>query len=246
MRNIKVVLEYEGTAYSGFQVQANANTVQEQIEAALQKLTKEQIRIVASGRTDAGVHAMGQVINFFTNSNIPAEKFAPALNTWLPKDIRALESSEEDQNFHARFSAKWKTYRYLILNREAPSALLRNLAHWVPDKLDIALMRLGACELVGTHDFRAFMASGSSVVTTVRTVTESEIRTLESEDLIEFRITADGFLYNMVRIIVGTLIEIGRGKLDPSVIKRMLDTGDRSLGGPTAPAKGLYLVRVTY
>lgn len=246
MRNIKVVLEYEGTAYSGFQVQTNAKTIQEQVEVALKELTGENIRIVGSGRTDAGVHARGQVISFFTNSRIPADRFAPALNSCLPADIRALESAEAAQDFHARFSAREKTYRYLILNRRAPSALLRNLAYWIPERLDIKAMDLCAEELVGTHDFRAFMSTGSLVKTTVRTVIESRVQRLGDEGLVEFRITANGFLYNMVRIMAGTLIQIGLRRLDPGVIRQMLKTGNRDLGGPTAPARGLYLESVRY
>lgn len=188
---------------------------------------------------------MGQVISFFTSSRIPADRFAQALNSRLPSDIRALESAEVADCFHARFSAQAKTYRYLILNRPAPSALLRNLSYWIPEKLDMEVMDSCARELIGAHDFRAFMSSGSSVKTTVRTVIQCGFRVC-GDDLIEFRISADGFLYNMVRIIVGTLIQIGLGRLDPVVIRQMLETGNRDLGGPTAPARGLYLESVRY
>jgi tRNA pseudouridine38-40 synthase len=246
MRNIKVVLEYEGTAYSGFQVQANANTIQAQIESALNALTGEEIRIVGSGRTDSGVHAKGQVISFRTCSRIPADRFAAALNSHLPRDIRALASSEEEQQFHARLSAKGKTYCYRILNRPAPSAILRNLVYWIPDRLDIEAMNRCAQQLVGTHDFRAFMSTGSDVGTTVRTVKTCAVSVDPDQQIVEIRICADGFLYNMVRIIAGTLVEIGKGRLPEDSILRMLETGNRDLGGPTAPARGLYLEQVEY
>ncbi|NLU43182.1 MAG: tRNA pseudouridine(38-40) synthase TruA [Firmicutes bacterium] len=246
MRNIKVVLEYEGTAYAGFQVQANANTIQAQIESALNALTGEEIRIVGSGRTDSGVHAKGQVINFHTCSRIPADRFAAALNTRLPRDIRALESSEESPQFNARFSVKSKTYCYRILNRPAPSALLRNLAYWVPDILDIEAMNRCAQQLVGAHDFRAFRSTGSDVESTVRTVTACTVEADSEQQTVDIRVCADGFLYNMVRIIAGTLIEIGKGRLPEDTILKMLESGERNLGGPTAPARGLYLEHVVY
>lgn len=246
MRNIKVVLEYEGTAYAGFQVQANANTIQAQIESALNALTGEEIRIVGSGRTDSGVHAKGQVINFHTCSRIPADRFAAALNTRLPRDIRALESSEESPQFNARFSVKSKTYCYRILNRPAPSALLRNLAYWVPDILDIEAMNRCAQQLVGAHDFRAFRSTGSDVESTVRTVTACTVEADSEQQTVDIRVCADGFLYNMFRIIAGTLIEIGKGRLPEDTILKMLESGERNLGGPTAPARGLYLEHVVY
>jgi tRNA pseudouridine38-40 synthase len=246
MRNIMVVLEYEGTAYSGFQLQDNANTIQAQVESALKTLTREEIRIVGSGRTDAGVHARGQVISFRTCSRIPGDRFAPALNSCLPRDIRALESREVDLQFHARFSAKGKQYCYQILNRPSPSAILRNLAFWVPDQLDADAMAESAGWLVGTHDFRAFMSTGSSVATTTRTVTMSCVEVDPREHLVLIRVRADGFLYNMVRIIAGTLIEVGKGRLPRGVVLDMLESGNRDLGGPTAPARGLYLEHVWY
>ncbi len=246
MRTIKVVLEYEGTAYAGFQVQANANTIQAQIESALNSLTDEEIRIVGSGRTDSGVHAKGQVISFHTCSRIPADRFAVALNTRLPRDIRALESREESSQFNARFCTKSKTYCYRILNRPAPSAILRNLAYWVPDRLDTEAMGRCAQQLVGTYDFRAFRSTGSDVESTVRTVTVCSVDTDSEQQIVDIRISADGFLYNMVRIIAGTLIEIGKGRLPEGTILRMLESGDRNLGGPTAPARGLYLEQVEY
>jgi tRNA pseudouridine38-40 synthase len=246
MRNIKVVLEYDGTAYSGFQVQANANTIQAQIESALNTLTGEEIRIVGSGRTDAGVHAKGQVINFHTCSRIPADRFAAALNSRLPRDIRALASSEERPQFNARFCAKSKTYCYRILNRPAPSAILRNFVYWVADTLDIEAMNRCAQQLVGTHDFRAFMSSGSEVGSTVRTVTACTVCVDGDQQTVDIRVCADGFLYNMVRIIAGTLIEIGKRRLPEDTILRMLESSERNLGGPTAPARGLYLEHVEY
>lgn len=244
MRNIRLIIEYDGTNYHGWQSQVNAAAVQDVIAGALRKLTGEDTKLSGAGRTDAGVHAYGQVANFQTDSRIPAEKFSYAINSMLPGDIVIKSSDEVGLDFHSRFSARGKKYKYLIYNDIHPSALLRNRAYHISDKLDfVAMQNAGPC-FVGTHDFSAFRASGSSVESSVRTVTD--IRLEKQGDLIEMSIAADGFLYNMVRIIAGTLVEVGTGKKLPKDIPEIIGSGDRSRAGKTAPAHGLYLVEVYF
>lgn len=257
MRNIKLVIEYDGTNYHGWQSQTNALTVQQVIERAIQKLTGEECRLVGSGRTDVGVHALGQVANFHTGSRIPADRFACALNSVLPDDIVIRHSEEVDSDFHSRYSAKGKKYRYLIYNSKYPSALLRNRACHVQYPLDFGLMKEAASYFLGTHDFSAFRASGSSTKTSVRTIThvlfrEKDCGSFPGGDapffgrLFEFEVAGDGFLYNMVRIMAGTLIEVGAGKIAPGSIPEIIESRDRKRAGKTAPAHGLYLVEVYY
>lgn len=245
-RNIKLVLEYDGTIYHGWQSQQGSGmpTIQDALEEALRKLTKEDIRTVSSGRTDAGVHALGHVANFSTASRIPAEAWAPALNSLLPADIRILASEEVTPDFHARFSAKGKQYRYLVLARRAPSALRRNHAWHVDRKLNLAAMRRSAAVLVGKHDFSAFRSAGCSAKTPVRKLKALTIK--KKGDLIEFILEADAFLMHMARNIVGTLVEAGLGRFTPDDVRRILRSRDRKQAGKTAPAHGLYLVAVWY
>lgn len=245
MRNIKLTIEFDGTDYHGWQSQTNAITVQDVVTAAVFTLTGEGCCLAGSSRTDAGVHAQGFVCNFHTLSSIPADKFAFALNTLLPDDIVIKGSEEVSDDFHARFSAKGKTYRYQIYNSVFPSALLRYRAYHVYYPLDIDAMRNAAGFFVGTHDFYAFSAAGGSAKTTVRTITGATVTSLGG-DLIEFSITGDGFLYNMVRIIAGTLIEVGIGRLKSIDIPGLIAGLDRKKAGRTAPAHGLYLVEVYY
>jgi tRNA pseudouridine38-40 synthase len=245
-RNIKLVLEYDGTNYHGWQSQQGSGmpTIQDALEEALRKLTKEDIRTVSSGRTDAGVHARGHVANFLTESRIPAEAWAPALNSLLPAGIRVLASEEVTPDFHARFSAKGKQYKYLILARRAPSALRRNHAWHVDRKLNLAAMRRVAGVLVGKHDFSAFRSAGCSAKTPVRTLKALTIK--KKGDLVEFTLEADAFLMHMARNIVGTLTEVGLGRFSPDDVRRILRSRDRSAAGRIAPAHGLYLVTVFY
>jgi tRNA pseudouridine38-40 synthase len=245
-RNIKLSLEYDGTNYHGWQSQQGSGmpTIQDALEEALRKLTKEDIRTVSSGRTDAGVHALGHVANFSTASRIPAEAWAPALNSLLPADIRILASEEVTPDFHARFSAKRKQYRYLVLARRAPSALRRNHAWHVDRKLNLAAMRRSAPVLVGKHDFSAFRSAGCSAKTPVRKLKALTIK--KKGDLIEFILEADAFLMHMARNIVGTLVEAGLGRFTPDDVRRILRSRDRKQAGKTAPAHGLYLVAVWY
>lgn len=245
-RNIKLILEYDGTNYHGWQSQAGSNrpTVQETVERAIRELSHEEAGLYSSGRTDAGVHALGHVANFTTTMTMPPEAWAPALNHLLPFDIRVLRTEEVAPDFHARYSASGKTYQYVILNRHAPSALHRNRAWHIPKKLNLPAMRRAAEYLVGTHDFSAFRASACSAKNPIRTLKSLVIE--KQDDFVEIVLEADAFLQYMARNIVGSLIEVGLGRLPSRTIKDILLSHDRTRAGRTAPARGLYLVRVTY
>ncbi len=244
MRNIKLLIEYEGTKYHGWQSQINALAIQDVIRNALKKLTGEDINLTGSSRTDVGVHAFGQVANFTTESSIPADKFSHALNAVLPGDIVIKGSEETDMDFHSRYNSKGKKYRYLIHNSIYPSALLRNRAFHVKYDLDVDIMDKASKYFIGEHDFSAFKSTGSSVKSSVRTIIEATVS--KSGDIIEFEIAGNGFLYNMVRIITGTLVEVGIGKLKAEDIEGIIKSKDRRQAGKTAPAHGLYLVEVYY
>lgn len=250
MRNLRLVLQYEGTDFHGFQRQRNALTVQEVIEEKLARITGETVRVNAAGRTDAGVHATGQVINFRTACAIPAERVALAVNNLPPYSVLARRSAEAPEAFHARFDARTRSYRYLIW-RGAASPFLRRYAWRIPivntaerNRLDLDRMRQGAHSLLGEHDFAAFCAAGVEVATTVRRIDRLLIR--ERAGLVWIDVTANGFLKQMVRIIVGTLVEVGRGAREPADVASILADGDRRNAGPTAPPHGLFLTRVTY
>lgn len=243
-RRIKLTIEYDGSAYHGWQYQDNAISVQEELRDAIYKLTGEDIIPEGAGRTDAGVHAYGQVACFNTMSSIPAEKFAIALNTHLPDDISILLSCEVHQDFHPRFSAKKKYYRYVIINRPHKSAIWAKKAWHVRGELDFVAMERAASYVEGFHNFKAFCASGHNVKTFERTVYSAKWN--KNGEFLFFDIIGDGFLYNMVRIIVGTLVDIGKGRFNPDVIKNGLEQGERNLIGVTAPPEGLYLMEVFY
>ncbi len=244
MRNIRLIIEYDGTAYHGWQSQKNALAVQDVIEEAVFELTGEKSRIYASGRTDAGVHALGQVANFHTSSDIPSGRFACALNGLLPEDIVIRCSEEADMSFHSRYDSRGKKYRYIIFNEEHRPALMRNRAWHVPHSLDLPAMGKAVEYLQGTHDFGTFMSSGSSVENTVRTVTGTSIE--RRGGLVLFDIAADGFLYNMVRIIAGTLVETGTGRISADDMPCIIESSERARAGKTAPAHGLCLIEVYY
>jgi len=254
MPNIKLEIEYDGSNYRGWQVQNSPRstvpispqrkTIQETIEKALQKILQEKIKLIASGRTDAGVHAQAQVANLKTTKRIPLEKLQQALNALLPDDIAITKVLEVSPDFHARFAAKSKIYRYTILNRPYRSARLKDRAYFYPYPLNIKLMQKEAGCLLGRHDFTSFQASGSSCKQAIRRI--KKIKVGRHRDLINIDIEADGFLYNMVRNIVGTLIEIGRGRFLKGSLKRILSLKNRKFAGPTAPPEGLCLVRVKY
>ena len=246
MRNIKLIIEYDGTNYCGWQTQQNGPSIQEEIENALGKLTGEIIRIHGSGRTDAGVHARGQVANFKTGSTIPGDKFSCALNNLLPSDIVIKDSIEVSSDFHARFCAVGKKYSYLIFNSRFPSALLRNYAYHINycERLDIDRIEKATKAFIGTHDFSGFMAAGSKVADAVRTIYDISVE--KEKNLICINYKGNGFLYNMVRIITGTLLYTGIGKIDPDDINDIIISKDRKRAGITAPACGLYLEEVYY
>lgn len=244
MRRIHLTVEYDGTNYAGWQRQSNALTVQEMIERAVKRLTGEDGCVSGASRTDAGVHALGQSAHFDTQSRIPADKFSFALNTMLPPDIRIVHSEEVSEDFHSRFSGKGKRYRYLIHAAPHAGALDRLTHAHVIYPLDMEKMCAEAKYLIGTHDFAAFAASGSVVKDTVRTIWRADIAKNGSE--ICLIVEGNGFLYNMVRIIAGTLIGVGSGKIDPGAFKRAIESGNRLDLGITAPAQGLTLMEVFY
>ncbi|MBZ4688526.1 MAG: tRNA pseudouridine38-40 synthase [Clostridia bacterium] len=247
MRNLKVTIAYDGTNFNGWQVQTkqrHVRTVQATVQNAVKKIFKEESQITAAGRTDAGVHARGQVINFYTKSSIPADRVPLALNSVLPQDIVAFNCEEVDEAFHARYSAYKKWYRYVIYNDMFPDVFSRDYAHFVRSKLDLETIRAAASKFKGTHDFRSFCASGTSVQDFVRTVKSCRISKKGKYLFID--VAGDGFLYNMVRIIAGTLLEVGKGKIAPEEITEIIEAREREKAGPTAPAKGLYLMKVFY
>ncbi len=244
MRNIKLTIEYDGTLYSGWQKQNNAKTIQETIEKALSKILKAEVSITGSSRTDSGVHAKGMVANFFTDSRIPAEKFREAINTKLPDDIAIIKSEEVDLDFHARYLSKGKTYCYTIINRYEKVALYKNYSHHVREKLDLELMNKCCKMFIGKHDFSAFKTAGSSVKTSLRTISDLHIE--KEDDFIKIYVTADGFLYNMVRIIVGTLIEVGQNKRSIETVKKAINSCNREDAGYCVPPNGLILEKVYY
>lgn len=245
MRNIKLTIEYDGKEFNGWQKQPNKLNIQGTIENAIQAITGEEIELIASGRTDRGVHALGQVANFKTNSNIPIDKFPIAINTNLKKSIRIKYAEEVDEKFHSRLTAKKKTYRYIINNSEYGTAIYRNLETHIPMKLDVEKMKQAIKFFEGEHDFKAFKASGTSSKSSIRTIYKAELKEMPDEK-IWIELTGNGFLYNMVRIIVGTLVEVGTGKIHPEQIKNIIDSEKRENAGKTLPPEGLYLVNVEY
>lgn len=244
MKNIKLTIEYDGTNYGGWQKQNNNKTIQESIEKAIFKATKEEVEVIGSSRTDAGVHAKGMVCNFTTKSSIPAERFREAINRHLPDDIAILMSEEVPKDFHSRYNSVGKTYSYTIINRYEKLALGKNYALQVKDELDIDSMEKACTYFIGKHDFSAFKTTGSSVKTSVRTISRLYLKC--NEDNIKIYITADGFLYNMVRIIVGTLIEVGKGKIKSENISEIIASKDRSKAGPCVKPNGLILEKVYF
>jgi tRNA pseudouridine38-40 synthase len=245
IRNIRLLLEYDGTRYHGWQRQKNALTLQQVLEEALQRLTGERIALIGSGRTDAGVHALGQVANFGTGSTIPTKAFHAGLNSLLPRDIAVLAAAEAPPEFHARKSARAKTYEYRILNRGNRSPLHHHYSWWIAPPLNLPAMTEAAACLLGEHDFSAFKASGSDNRNPVRRVLAAEWRDAPGSWL-TFTITASGFLRGMVRSLVGTMAAVGRGKAPATLLAELLASGARHRAGPTAPPQGLYLVEVFY
>ncbi|HZJ57423.1 MAG TPA: tRNA pseudouridine(38-40) synthase TruA [Clostridia bacterium] len=243
-RNIKLTIEYDGTNYGGWQRQVNSPTIQQELEEGLFKLTGEDIGIQGAGRTDGGVHARGQVANFFTKSSIAPQRFGFALNSVIPPDIRIVRSEEVESDFHSRFCAKARHYRYSMVTGPQGIAIGRDYYYHVPVPLDMGEMEKAIVMFKGTQDFKAFQASGSIARTTVRTIYDA--RLTFQDPFLYLDILGDGFLYNMVRIIAGTLLYVGKGKIDYNNIVEIIKMGDRRLAGPTAPPHGLCLQKVYY
>ena len=244
MKRVMLVVAYDGTNYCGWQIQANGITVQEELNRCLSKLLKEPIQTVGASRTDAGVHALGNVAVFDTAARMPAEKISYALNTYLPEDIRIQYSAEVAADFHPRYCESEKTYEYRILNRRFPLPTQRLYTFFYHYKLDVEKMREGASFLVGRHDFASFCGANAQVKSTVREVTGIDIE--KKDDVITIQVRGRGFLYNMVRIIAGTLIEIGNEQYPPEKMGEILRACDRQQAGPTAPACGLTLKEIKF
>jgi tRNA pseudouridine38-40 synthase len=245
MRTIKLLIEYDGTNYLGWQVQARGTTIQGMIEEKLEQITGEDVGLMGSGRTDAGVHAMGQVAHFKTRSKMDLRSIQRALNSLLPPDIAIKRVEEAGENFHARKQARSKVYEYRILNRPLRSVFHRGYAWHIPQKLDWEGVKIATQKLVGENDFSSFRSTGTPTKTAVRKVFRATWRK-GSDGLMRFEIEASGFLKQMVRAIVGTLVEVGRGKIDASQFQEILESKDRNKAGPTAPAHGLFLKEVKY
>lgn len=244
VRNIKLTISYDGTNYHGWQTQLNGVTIQETIEQAIYTITKQNVNLIGSGRTDSGVHALAQVANFTADTNIPEDKIKIALNSALPNDIRITDSVDVPIEFNSRFDAHDKTYMYQIYNDRVWSPFYSRYSCFVPVDLDFDKMKTAVKSLVGTHDFKGFMASNSDVKTSVRTIYETKL--IQENQLIKFYINGNGFLYNMVRIIAGTLLDIGKGAKNINCIEEAIISKDRTLLGQTAPAQGLFLMNVNY
>lgn len=245
MQRYKCTIAYDGTRFSGYQVQPSKRTVQSDFEAVLSKMHKgEQVKVSASGRTDAGVHAKGQVIHFDSALPIPVEKWELALNSLLPDDISVISVAKVNEAFHARFDACRKEYRYFLYLSGKRDPFQRNFAYQYPYPLDVAAMKAACQYLLGTHDFSSFCSAKTEIEDKVRTIETIEL--LEEGGQLCFRFVGNGFLYNMVRILVGTLLEVGSGARKPSELRDILEKKDRRFAGKTAPAHGLYLWKVFY
>ncbi len=245
MRNIKIIIEYNGKGFNGWQKQPNKLNIQGEIERAIFDVTGEKVELYASGRTDAGVHSFGQTANFKIENLIPLEKIPLALNSKLKKTIVIKSAEEVDENFHARYNCKGKKYRYIINNSKVPSAIYHDLEYHLPIKLDIEKMIEASKFFIGEHDFKAFRASGTSSKSSVRIIYNIDIKK-DNEDRIYIDYTGNGFMYNMVRILTGTLVDVGLGKITPKEIPEIIESKDRSKAGKTLPAHGLYLMEVYY
>ncbi|TCT14099.1 tRNA pseudouridine38-40 synthase [Natranaerovirga pectinivora] len=244
MKRIKLIIAYDGTNYCGWQIQNNAITIQEKIEEACRKLFSQEIKLIGASRTDTGVHAMGQVAVFDVDTTIPCDKIAYALNARLPEDIVIQKSEEVPLEFHPRYDAIKKTYNYLILNQEFILPQHRHYATFISKKLDLGEMKKATKLFIGKKDFNAFCSAHSSVKSTVRTVYDLEVK--KEDSFIKIVITGNGFLYNMVRIIAGTLIDIGLHRITIEDLNRIIESKDRANASATAPAKGLTLEKIYY
>jgi tRNA pseudouridine38-40 synthase len=244
VRTLKLTLAYDGSAYAGWQVQSGQATLQDELEKALATITGEQIRVTASGRTDAGVHALGQVVSFHTNSQLAPDVFLRALNTELPRDMSVLSSEEARPGFHATCDAVRKRYRYIIDDGRYPDVFRRFYSWHTRHRLNSDLMHQAAQTFLGKHDFRSFETNWPSRTSSIRTVFDSIV--MREGHIITFEVEADGFLYNMVRAMTGTLVDVGSGRRSVTWPAEVLAAGDRRLAGMTAPPQGLFLVSVDY
>ncbi|MBQ7933765.1 MAG: tRNA pseudouridine(38-40) synthase TruA [Lachnospiraceae bacterium] len=245
MRNIRLLLQYEGTRYQGWQKQVSTdNTLQGKMETLLTRMCGEPIEVHASGRTDAGVHAKGQVAHFHTDSTMSVEEMHRYINQYLPEDVAVLQVSEAAPRFHSRLNATGKKYAYQIINSEVPDVFLRRYAWQYPEQLDVVALRQAAAYLLGEHDFRAFTSLKKTKKSTVRTIHEIDIA--REQDLLVLTFRGNGFLHHMVRILVGTLVEVGSGKRSPESVQQILCKGNREDSGMLVPAKGLTLLEVYY
>ncbi len=244
MKRVRLTVAYDGTNYCGWQVQPNGMTIEEMLNTHLSQLLKEPVKVIGASRTDAGVHALGNVAVFDTNARMPADKISYALNTRLPEDIRIQESCEVAGDFHPRFCRTVKTYEYRILNRRFPLPQQRLYSLFYYEPLDVEKMSRAASYLVGEHDFKSLCTHKPEVENTVRTIYSLKIT--KEEEMIRIRICGNGFLYNMVRIIVGTLLRVGSGYYEPDDMKALLEAKDRQAAGETAPARGLTLLKIEY
>ena len=244
-KNFKLTIEYDGSGFCGWQRQKKDRTVQGVVEAAIAAMTGQTVTLIGSGRTDAGVHALGQVANFVCETELTATIFERGLNSLLPEDVIILRCDSVAESFHSRFDAKSKLYQYRILNRELPIAVGRQYCWFIRKRLDRAAMRAAAGHILGTHDFKAFEGAGSPRSSSVRQVLRVQWQEPEPDHLV-FEIEADGFLRFMVRNLVGTLVEVGQGKITPEDFRRILLSTDRNQAGATAPPNGLFLIAVKY
>ncbi len=244
MKRVKLVVAYDGTDYAGWQKQPNAVTIEEKLNEALQDLLGEPIEVIGASRTDAGVHSMGNVAVFDTNTRIPAEKISYALNQRLPEDIVVQDSCLVESDFHPRYCDSIKTYEYRILNRKFPMPEHQRNTYFYHYPLDVDKMKAAASYLVGPHDFKSFCSIHAQVKSTVRTIYSTQVN--KQGDIISIRISGSGFLYNMVRIIAGTLIQVGAGKIKPEQMPKILAARNRQKAGPTAPACGLTMIGIEY
>lgn len=244
IRNLKITLEYDGSRYYGWQIQKDKPTVQGELVRAIREITHERVVLYGAGRTDTGVHAAGQVANFKTKSRLPTMKWPNALNAHVPEDISTLFAEEVSLDFNSQFDAIGKTYRYAILNRDTRSALLRRRAYLVRHPLNVPAMTAAAKHLIGERDFRSLATDAKEKEGTVRRISSFDVS--RKGDLIYFTVTGNGFLYNMVRVAVGTLLEVGRGRMPPEKMAEIIGARDRRRAGPTIPAHGLTLLAVLY
>ena len=244
MKRVMLTVAYDGTAYHGWQVQPNGVTIEGELNRVLKELTGEEIQVIGASRTDAGVHGLCNIAVFDTESNIPGEKFSYALNQRLPEDIKVVDSCEVAEDFHPRHVSSKKTYEYKIYNAKFPDPTKRLYSHFTYTPLNVEKMQEAATYLIGEHDFKSFCAPAAVVETTVRTMYKAEV--IQDEEYIRIRVQGNGFLYNMVRIIAGTLMEVGSGKRQPEDIKTILEAKDRNAAGPTAPARGLMLINYEF